>query len=107
MARKPAAHRGQPSHNRDLSDATRAGQAGGGSPAGCLTRAAQVGHVRSQAERKRETHRKILVGAMVLDQVERGKWPEKSLKAALDRFLEREQDRALFELPPRPANREP
>ena len=44
---------------------------------------------------------------MVLDQVERGKWPEKSLKAALDRFLEREQDRALFELPPRPANREP
>ena len=66
-----------------------------------------AGHVRSQAERKRETRRKILVGAMVLDQVERGKWPEKSLKAALDRFLEREQDRALFELPPRPANREP
>ena len=54
-----------------------------------------------QAERKRETRRKILVGSMVLGLVERGEWPEERLKAALDRFLEREQDRALFELPPK------
>ena len=35
---------------------------------------------------------------MVLDQVTRGEWPEERLKAAMDRFLEREQDRALFGL---------
>ena len=56
-----------------------------------------------QAERKRETRRKILVGAMVLDRVARGDLSEKLFKADMDRFLEREQDRALFELPPRPA----
>ena len=55
----------------------------------------------SQEERKRETRRKILIGAMVLDQVVRGEWPEKRLKAAMDRFLERDQDRALFALPAR------
>ena len=54
-----------------------------------------------QEERKRETRRKILVGAMVLDLVERGEWLEGRLKAALERFLEREQDRALFGLAPR------
>ena len=52
----------------------------------------------SQAERKRDTRRKILIGAMVFDQVARGEWPAKRLKAAVDRFLEREQDRTLFEL---------
>ncbi len=60
-----------------------------------------------QAERKRETRRKILVGSMVLDLVERGEWLEERLKAALERFLEREQDRALFGLAPRPAKEEP
>ena len=54
---------------------------------------AEIQRVRSresQEERKRNTRRKILVGAMVLDQVQRGEWPEKRLKAAMDRFLERE-----------------
>ena len=44
-----------------------------------------------------------LFGAMALDQVQRGEWSEKHLQATMDRSLEREQDRALFELPPRPA----
>ena len=57
----------------------------------------------SQEARKRETRRKILAGAMVLDRVARGEWPAEHFQAALDRFLERDQDRALFELPPRPA----
>ena len=43
---------------------------------------------------------------MVLDQVQRGEWPEKRLKEAMDRFLEREQDRGLFGLP-RPAAQKP
>ena len=39
------------------------------------------------------------VGAMVLDQVQRGEWPEKRLKGAMDRFLDKDRDRALFGLP--------
>ena len=55
----------------------------------------------SQEERKRETRRKILAGAMVLDRVARKDLSEKLFKADMDHFLEREQDRALFGLPPR------
>ena len=58
----------------------------------------------SQEERKRETRRKILAGAMVLDRVARKDLSEKLFKADMDRFLEREQDRALFGLPPRSAD---
>ena len=54
-----------------------------------------------QVERKRETRRKILAGAMVLDRLARGELAEKLFKADMDRFLERDQDRALFDLPPR------
>ena len=65
---------------------------------------AEIQRVRSresQEERKRETRRKILAGAMVLDRVARKDLSEKLFKADMDRFLEREQDRALFGLPPR------
>ena len=65
---------------------------------------AEIQRVRSresQEERKRETRRKILAGAMVLDRVARGDLSEKLFKADMDRFLEREQDRALFDLPPK------
>ena len=65
---------------------------------------AEIQRVRSresQEERKRETRRKILVGAMVLDRVARGDLSEKLFKADMDRFLERDQDRALFDLPPK------
>ena len=65
---------------------------------------AEIQRVRSresQEERKRETRRKILAGAMVLDRVAQGDLSEKLFKADMDRFLEREQDRALFELPPK------
>ena len=55
----------------------------------------------AQEKRKRDTHRKILIGAMVLDQVQRGEWPEERLQAAMERFLEKDRDRAVFELPPR------
>ena len=68
---------------------------------------AEIQRVRSresQEERKRETRRKILAGAMVLDRVARKDLSEKLFKADMDRFLERNQDRALFGLPPRPAD---
>lgn len=54
-----------------------------------------------QAVRKRDTRRKILAGAMVLDRVARGELKETLFKDDMDRFLERAQDRALFDLPPR------
>ena len=65
---------------------------------------AEIQRVRSresQEERKRETRRKILAGAMVLDRVARKELSEKLFKADMDRFLERDQDRILFDLPKR------
>src|SRR5262249_37760501 len=53
--------------------------------------------------RKRDARRKIVVGAMVLGQVERGEWPRAQLLEKLDAYLTREHDRALFDLPPRPS----
>ena len=48
--------------------------------------------------------RKILVGSMVLGMVERREWPEERFKTAMDRFLERDRDQALLELPSWPAD---
>ena len=59
-----------------------------------------------ETERKRETRRKILAGAMVLDRVARGVLPEKLFLRDMDDFLERPQERALFDLPPRAAKEE-
>lgn len=60
-----------------------------------------------QAERKRETRRKILAGAMVLDRVDRGELAEKLFLRDMDRFLERPHERALFDLPPRATKSSP
>jgi hypothetical protein len=49
-------------------------------------------------ERKRETRRKILVGAFTLDQA-REHGTVETLIQQLDHYLTREPDRALFELP--------
>lgn len=55
-----------------------------------------------QNRRKRETRRKILAGAMLLDSVEQGDFPEKLFLSHMDKFLTRDHERALFGLPPRP-----
>lgn len=55
----------------------------------------------SKRERAADTRRKILVGALVLAQVENGEQPRENLYSALDRYLTREDDRKLFELPAR------
>lgn len=52
-------------------------------------------------KRKDDTRRKVLVGSMVLAQVEKGEWPEDRLRKAMEEFLTRDQDRALFGLPPK------
>ena len=64
----------------------------------------QVRSRESQEARKLETRRRILAGAMVLDRVARKELAEKLFLADMDRFLKREQDRAVFGLPPRPSD---
>jgi len=55
----------------------------------------------SKQERRKDTRRKILAGSMLLQLVEDGEWPEEKLRARLDTYLVRDDDRALFELPTR------
>jgi hypothetical protein len=50
----------------------------------------------SRRERKADTRRKILVGAIVLARVERGDLPEAELRQWLEAALTRVDDRALF-----------
>lgn len=52
-------------------------------------------------ERKLETRKKVLVGAMILQWVKDGSFSEEDLLAALDSFLLRDYDRAVFDLPPK------
>jgi len=64
---------------------------------------AKIQRVKAQTrerERKVETRKKILVGAAILEHMARGAWPEERLMDLLDGYLERNQDRALFGLPP-------
>ena len=50
-------------------------------------------------ERKRDTRRKILVGAMVLKQVDQNPEGQKLMLQDLDEFLEHPSDCDLFDLP--------
>ena len=66
--------------------------------------AAEIQRVKGRAAqeaRKRDTHRKILAGAMTLDRVARGEVSEQRFLEDMDRFLDKDRDRAVFELPPR------
>lgn len=60
---------------------------------------------KTEAARKRETRQKILLGAFCMHRIQNGQpihaqnWGE--LKAQLDGFLTRDEERALFDLPPR------
>lgn len=73
-----------------------------------ITAQIQALKAREQAEeRKRDTRRKILIGAAVLERVKSGKWPEERLLAMMDEFLTKELDRQLFGLLPKPATDKP
>lgn len=58
-------------------------------------------------ERKRDTRRKILIGAAVLERVKSSKWPEERFLAMMDEFLTKNLDRQLFGLPPKPTADKP
>ena len=51
-----------------------------------------------QAERKKDTRRKILLGALMLDMMKKGELDEKKIMKKLDSFLSRNTDRQLFDL---------
>lgn len=56
----------------------------------------------SRRSRKDDTRRKILAGAIVLNKVETGELDPKLFRKWLEQNLVREDDRALFDLPPLP-----
>lgn len=51
-----------------------------------------------QVERKRDTRRKVLIGAAVLEKVKKGEWPEDKLRAMMEIYLTKAIDRELFGL---------
>ena len=55
-------------------------------------------------ERKQDTRRKILAGAWVLARAAQDTKADRQLTEGLDEFLERDRDRALFNLGPRPTD---
>lgn len=63
---------------------------------------AQAAARKREAARKRLLKRKILAGGMVLDRVERGELAERLFLRDMDKYLVRDYERALFDLPPRP-----
>jgi hypothetical protein len=56
----------------------------------------------AEGVRKQETRKKILLGALMLQKIEKGEINEAKLKNDLDGFLVRDSDRELFELPAKP-----
>ncbi|MDM5182026.1 mobilization protein [Massilia sp. DJPM01] len=55
--------------------------------------------VEVKRKRQDDTRRKILAGAVLLDQMVDEKWPKATFTAMMDKALTRNEDRALFELP--------
>lgn len=52
-------------------------------------------------KRKEDTRRKILLGALMMEMMERGELDKNKIRKRLDSFLTRDIDRSLFDLPPR------
>ena len=50
----------------------------------------------NKQKRKDDTRRKILIGAYMLEQIEKGKYSQEKLNFAMNGFLSRENDRELF-----------
>jgi hypothetical protein len=57
--------------------------------------------IESKRERKADTRRKILIGAVVMAKIEQKVLAEEQLRHWLDQALTRSDDRLLFGLPPR------
>ena len=55
----------------------------------------------AQRERKAETRRRFVIGAVIQAKVQDGEMDAQRLRGWLDRALTRTDDRALFDLPPK------
>jgi hypothetical protein len=55
---------------------------------------------------KEDTRRKVLIGGVVMKMLKTGEMPQERLTHILDKHLEKDADRALFELPDKPKNEE-
>ena len=55
----------------------------------------------AQREKKAETRRQFVAGAVILAKVREGMLPESQFRRWLDEALTRPDDRALFDLPPK------
>lgn len=69
--------------------------------------AARQRALQARRDRKQDTRRKILAGAVVLTRVAEGKLSEVEFRAWLDAALTRPDDRALFDLPSATGGGEP
>jgi len=58
---------------------------------------ARLRYLASKQARRADTRRKILVGAIILAQLERGEIDEKKFRVMRDQALTRADDRALFD----------
>lgn len=70
---------------------------------------AQIQRVKAREQKQTsrdDTRRKVLVGALVLGRVQSKLMSREQLLADLDPFLTRDNDRALFDLPPLPKTEE-
>lgn len=56
----------------------------------------------AKKDRSAQTRRKVLAGALVLGMMEESEETKKRFLGRLDMFLTRADDRALFDLPPKP-----
>lgn len=56
----------------------------------------------TKKRRQEDTRKKVLVGAVVLAEIDRGGYIKATVERLLDQHLTRPTDRALFGLPPKP-----
>jgi hypothetical protein len=57
--------------------------------------------IEAQRQKKAETRRQFVAGAVILGKVREGVLPESQFRGWLDEVLTRPDDRALFDLPPK------
>lgn len=60
-------------------------------------------HLESKAQRAADTRKKILIGAFMLERMEKNEETKTKLIGQLDQYLTRADDRELFRLSPLPA----
>ena len=95
--------RGKPPSQQELAAKKKALQEAQRRQRTTLTRQIRRAQARlSAADRKRRTRRLILLGSYVEHTTQADPTAHTRLRKGLDAFLERDQDRALFDLPPRP-----